>query len=100
MFAFTSFIITALLQRKCYFILLFFFLPTLRSVVAAQQTSLIIPGFDAQPFSVDVLGVDSQASRTTWAVHNGPTDSTFLPEDQFPGVGKPNLSLVQLCQKP
>ncbi|KAF5352814.1 hypothetical protein D9756_006145 [Leucocoprinus leucothites] len=55
-------------------------------LVAAQQTSLIMPGFEPQPFSVDVLGVDSQLGRTTWAVHNGPTDSTFLPEDQFPGV--------------
>ncbi|KAJ3569914.1 hypothetical protein NP233_g4746 [Leucocoprinus birnbaumii] len=59
----------------------------LLQLVAAQlQTSLILPGFEPQPFSVDVLGVDSQSSRTTWAVHNGPTDATFLPEDAFPGV--------------
>ncbi|KAF9443101.1 hypothetical protein P691DRAFT_764598 [Macrolepiota fuliginosa MF-IS2] len=63
-----------------------FVFTTLLQLVVAQQTSLIIPGFDAQPFSIDVLGIDSQSGRTTWAVHNGPTDATFSPEDQFPGV--------------
>ncbi|KAJ7578464.1 hypothetical protein C8J56DRAFT_898013 [Mycena floridula] len=51
------------------------------------QISLYIPGFDAQPISADVLGVDGQG-RTTWALHAGaPTNS----DDQVDFVGTATL---------
>jgi len=40
------------------------------------QTSLFIPGFDPQPLSADILGVDVQG-RTTWALHAGSPTDTF-----------------------
>jgi len=39
------------------------------------QTSLFIPGFDPQPISADILGVES--GRTTWALHKGAVTGTF-----------------------
>jgi len=45
------------------------------AVSVSAQTSLFIPGFDPQPLSADILGVDTQG-RTTWALHPGsPTDT-------------------------
>ncbi|KAE9409616.1 hypothetical protein BT96DRAFT_984673 [Gymnopus androsaceus JB14] len=41
----------------------------LQSVIA-QSTSLFIPGFDPQPISADILGVDS-SGHTTWALQAG-----------------------------
>jgi len=49
----------------------------LQSVVA-QSTSLFIPGFDPQPISADVVGVDAGGS-TTWALQPG---SVTADEDQ------------------
>jgi len=42
---------------------------------ALAQTSLYIPGFDPQPISADILGVDSQG-RTSWALHPGTQTDT------------------------
>ncbi|KAG6843809.1 hypothetical protein H0H93_016956 [Arthromyces matolae] len=53
-------------------------------VVVIAQTSLYIPGFDPQPISADILGVDGQG-RTTWAVHQGALTGTF-DEVNFPGT--------------
>ncbi|KAG6915329.1 hypothetical protein DXG01_012101, partial [Tephrocybe rancida] len=47
-------------------------------------TSLYIPGFDPQPVSADILGVDGQG-RTTWALHQGALTGTF-DEASFPGT--------------
>ncbi|KAJ4487857.1 hypothetical protein J3R30DRAFT_3400513 [Lentinula aciculospora] len=47
----------------------------LQSVIA-QSTSLYIPGFDPQPISADIVGVDS-SGYTTWDLHPGSvTDDT------------------------
>ncbi|KAG5718968.1 hypothetical protein E4T56_gene103, partial [Termitomyces sp. T112] len=51
---------------------------------AVAQTSLYIPGFDPQPISADILGVDAQG-RTTWALHQGALTDTF-EEGSFPGT--------------
>ncbi|KAG6867609.1 hypothetical protein C0993_000550 [Termitomyces sp. T159_Od127] len=50
----------------------------------AAQTSLFIPGFDPQPISADILGVDAQG-RTTWALHQGALTDTF-EDPSFPGT--------------
>ncbi|KAF5352722.1 hypothetical protein D9756_006007 [Leucocoprinus leucothites] len=42
------------------------------TVSAQATTSIIVPGFDAQPLSADVIGVDTSAGQTTWAVQAGP----------------------------
>lgn len=52
----------------------------------AAQTSLFIPGFDPQPISADILGVDSE-SRTTWALHKGAVTGTFEDDSGFIGTG-------------
>ncbi|KAF9454075.1 hypothetical protein P691DRAFT_770796 [Macrolepiota fuliginosa MF-IS2] len=41
------------------------------TVVSAQTTSLVILGFDPQPLSADVIGVDTAAEHTTYAVQAG-----------------------------
>ncbi|KAG6873783.1 hypothetical protein C0995_011008 [Termitomyces sp. Mi166 len=51
---------------------------------AVAQTSLYIPGFDPQPISADILGVDGQG-RTTWALHQGVLTDT-LDDPSFPGT--------------
>lgn len=51
---------------------------------ALAQTSLFIPGFDPQPISADILGVDAQG-RTTWALHQGAMTGTFS-EGGIPGT--------------
>ncbi|KAF9469414.1 hypothetical protein BDZ94DRAFT_1303886 [Collybia nuda] len=51
-------------------------LVTLFASSALAQTSLYIPGFDPQPISADILGVDAQG-RTTWALHQGARTGTF-----------------------
>ncbi|KAG6876179.1 hypothetical protein C0992_000560 [Termitomyces sp. T32_za158] len=53
-------------------------------LAAVAQTSLFIPGFDPQPISADILGVDAQG-RTTWALHQGALTDTF-EEPSFPGT--------------
>ncbi|KAG5644044.1 hypothetical protein DXG03_009196 [Asterophora parasitica] len=55
---------------------------------ALAQTSLFIPGFDPQPISADILGVDGQG-RTTWALHQGAVTNS-AQEGSFPGTGKSN----------
>jgi len=54
------------------------------ATLALSQTSLFIPGFDPQPLSADILGVDAQG-RTTWAVHAGSPTDTFN-DSPFPGT--------------
>ncbi|KAI8989817.1 hypothetical protein BD414DRAFT_485265 [Trametes punicea] len=49
---------------------------------AAAQTSLYIPGFDPQPITADIEGVDAQG-RTTWRIGPGVTSGTF---DQDAGI--------------
>ncbi|KAF9479268.1 hypothetical protein BDN70DRAFT_784243, partial [Pholiota conissans] len=48
-------------------------------------TSLYIPGFDPQPVSADVIGVDG-AGRTTWAIHRGSATGTDTGLDNFLGT--------------
>jgi hypothetical protein len=59
--------------------------PDQTKALALSQTSLFIPGFDPQPLSADILGVDAQG-RTTWAVHAGSPTDTFN-DSPFPGTG-------------
>ncbi|KAJ3560663.1 hypothetical protein NP233_g10691 [Leucocoprinus birnbaumii] len=42
------------------------------TVSAQGTTSLHVPGFDPQPLSADVIGVDASSGQTTWAVQAGP----------------------------
>lgn len=58
-------------------------------IAALAQTSLFIPGFDPQPISADILGVDAQG-RTTWALHKGAPTDTF-DDSGFVGTGEYQL---------
>ena len=50
------------------------------------QTSLFIPGFDAQPVSANIIGVGSDA-RTTWELKPGVTSGSF-DDSGFVGTGQ------------
>ncbi|KAH6908322.1 hypothetical protein BKA70DRAFT_266810 [Coprinopsis sp. MPI-PUGE-AT-0042] len=49
------------------------------------QTSLYIPGFDPQPVSAKVAGVDSDG-RTTWLLNKGSPTAGFTPTIDFVGT--------------
>ncbi|KAJ3753414.1 hypothetical protein EV360DRAFT_53512 [Lentinula raphanica] len=53
------------------------------TVVTAQSTSLYIPGFDPQPISADIVGVDS-SGHTTWDLT--PLQATDDSEVGFAGT--------------
>ncbi|CDO73653.1 hypothetical protein BN946_scf185014.g123 [Trametes cinnabarina] len=48
----------------------------LQASLVLAQTSLYIPGFDPQPITADVEGVDAQG-RTTWRLGPGVTSGTY-----------------------
>ena len=50
------------------------------------QTSLFIPGFDAQPVSANIIGVGSDG-RTTWELKPGVTSGSF-DDSGFAGTGQ------------
>ena len=54
--------------------------------VVHGQTSLYIPGFDAQPVSAEIAGVDSELGRTTWLLHKGSASPGFTPTNDFLGT--------------
>lgn len=58
----------------------------LETTGVTAQTSLYIPGFDPQPISADIMGVDSEG-RTTWALHKGAATGTTDDGSDFVGTG-------------
>ena len=61
------------------------------TVVTAQSTSLYIPGFDPQPISADIVGVDS-SGHTTWDLT--PLQATDDSEVGFAGTGKSPIANI------
>ncbi|KAH9852725.1 hypothetical protein C2E23DRAFT_859723 [Lenzites betulinus] len=60
----------------------------LQAALAAAQTSLYIPGFDPQPITADIEGVDAQG-RTTWRL--GPAGPSGVLEQPGGLVGSATL---------
>ncbi|KAI0331078.1 hypothetical protein GY45DRAFT_1361029 [Cubamyces sp. BRFM 1775] len=63
-------------------------LATLQASIVLAQTSLYIPGFDAQAITADVEGVDAQG-RTTWRIGPGAMSGTY--EDPAGIIGSATL---------
>lgn len=60
--------------------------------VVTAQKSLFIPGFDPQPISADVAGVD-QEGRTTWILQPGVFSGSF-DDSGFIGTGELDRSFA------
>lgn len=73
---------------------------TRTSAIGRASISLYIPGFDPQPVSADVVGVDGNG-RTTWVLHRGSVDATDTRSyDAFGGSGESVvfvLSAAAIC---